>query len=121
VLSLAGDICPACVAQQGLCQRHEKGVLPQLAQPFWHKLVGQDRRYEEQRVLADMSPEARLVYERKQRKAKRRQYAAHGPAAFVASLRLDQRKAEIRETLMREHETYAHIAALMDEPPPRAA
>jgi hypothetical protein len=39
----------------------------------------------------------------------------------VASLRLDQRKAEIRETLMREHETYAHVAALMDEPPPRAA
>lgn len=40
-MNLSGiDACDECVAQKGLCGKHARGVLPQLAQPFWYRLVG---------------------------------------------------------------------------------
>jgi hypothetical protein len=100
------------VDADGLCERHAKGVLPQLAQPHWYRLVGDDLRGQEQRAVEAMSPEARLVYERKQRKAQTR-------AARAA--RMANARAGIIERLMRDYEEYSAIAALMDNPPPRAA
>lgn len=79
--------CPACVSQQGLCGRHAKGVLPQLAQPFWYKLVGAtvDKTAHEL-LLDEMSPEARRVYHRKRTKAARRATMAKARAAALAEL-----------------------------------
>lgn len=60
-------VCSACVEAHGLCERHGRQILPQLAQPFWHRLVGEthyDKRVEE-------SPAARKVRERKERKRAR--------------------------------------------------
>lgn len=62
-------VCPQCVKADGLCGYHGKQVLPQLAQPFWHRLVGAthyDMRREE-------SAEGRKVRERKERKRARAQ------------------------------------------------
>lgn len=90
--SLSGEMapCPSCVSQQGLCGRHKKGILPQLAQPFWYKLVGAtvDKTAHEQ-VLETMSPEARRVYHRKRTKAARRaamQQARQRSLAALAAL-----------------------------------
>lgn len=63
------ELCGACVTRQGLCRRHARGVLPQLAQPFWYQLVG---THHQKSALEEMSPEARRVYERKRTKAARR-------------------------------------------------
>ena len=35
-------LCDECVRRQGLCHRHERDVLPQLAQMWWYRLVGSD-------------------------------------------------------------------------------
>jgi hypothetical protein len=32
-----GEVCTACVRASGLCQRHAKGVLPQLKEPSWYR------------------------------------------------------------------------------------
>lgn len=32
-------VCAACVRQDGLCGRHQRDVLPQLAQMYWYRLV----------------------------------------------------------------------------------
>lgn len=73
-------LCTACVEQSGLCGRHKKGVLPQLAQPFWYQLVG---THHQKSVVEAMSPEGRRVYNRKRTKAARRATMA---AARFASL-----------------------------------
>lgn len=66
----AADVAPCddCVAQRGLCGRHKRGVLPQLAQPHWYRLVGHAHHDERK----EMSREARKIADRKARKAKRR-------------------------------------------------
>lgn len=79
--------CASCIEQQGLCGRHKKGILPQLAQPFWYKLVGATlEKTAHQQVLEEMSPEARRVYHRKRTKAARRAAMAKARAASLASL-----------------------------------
>jgi hypothetical protein len=43
-LGLAEDVCLDCTAQQGLCARHERDVLPQLARNIgWLKMMGEAR------------------------------------------------------------------------------
>jgi len=61
-------LCGACVRRKGLCRGHAKGVLPQLAQPFWYQLVG---THYQKTAAERMSPEARRVYERKRTKRAR--------------------------------------------------
>lgn len=78
--------CPECIRSQGLCASCGKSVLPQLAQPFWYKLVGTDRRDESQRTVAEMSPEARKVYNRKRTKAARRAVMQAARARALTSL-----------------------------------
>ena len=89
VISLSGetDLCQACVKQRGLCGRHRRGILPQLAQPFWYRLVGRllDRTTHEQ-MLAELSPEARRIYNRKRTKAARRATADRARLAALASI-----------------------------------
>lgn len=80
-------LCPSCVEQQGLCGRHKKGVLPQLAQPFWYKLVGATlEKTAHEIALAEMSPEARRIYHRKRVKAARRAGMQKARADALASL-----------------------------------
>jgi hypothetical protein len=79
-------LCPECVRASGLCASHAKGVLPQLAQPFWYQLVGTDHRHEEQRVQDEMSPEARKVYNRKRTRAARRAVMQTARARALNSL-----------------------------------
>lgn len=67
----------------GLCGRHRKAVLPQLAQPFWYRLVGTHHQKSE---LEAMSPEARRVYNRKRTKAARRAASAKARHLALTSL-----------------------------------
>lgn len=58
-----------------------------LKQPYWYRLVGQDRRTADDKAQAEMSPAARRAQRRNERKlSKQRKYAAHGPAQFTALL-----------------------------------
>ena len=89
----AADVAPCdeCVAQRGLCGRHKRAILPQLAQPHWYRLVGTDHHDER----TEMSREARKVADRKARKAKRRAellaLAAELPLRTPSDIRRDAR------------------------------
>jgi hypothetical protein len=73
IVSGEESVCATCVQRQGLCARHKVGVLPQLAQPFWYKLVGTHHQQTPHEVmLAQMSPDARRVYDRKRTKEARK-------------------------------------------------
>lgn len=75
-------LCAACVEQLGLCARHAPGVLPQLKQPSWYRLVG-EAHYAPK--ATPESPAARKVRERKERKrARKRAIAAHRLLEAVA-------------------------------------
>lgn len=65
------DPCPDCIEHDGLCRRHERSVLPQLAQPFWyrHAHSGMYRELKEQK---DHSPEALKLIRRKERRRSKR-------------------------------------------------
>lgn len=88
MLSGEMDTCQRCVSARGLCRRHARGVLPQLAQPFWYKLVGTiAEKSAHEQVLETMGPEARKVYHRKRTKAARKAArAAQMQTARAASL-----------------------------------
>lgn len=67
----AGDVCKNCVEQQGLCRRHEKAILPQLAEPFWYRQA-HSGMFHELRDEKAHSPEAlRLIRRKDRRRAKR--------------------------------------------------
>lgn len=64
-------LCESCISHEGLCRKHARQILPQLAQPFklW-KLLGKKRQKKEPRAL---SREAERVRRRKEKKRKRAQ------------------------------------------------
>ena len=80
--------CRYCIEQGGLCKRHSRSVCPQLAQPFWYRLVGTDAQKSAEQ---EMSPEARRIAERKRRKAAKR---ASDAARGVNMSRARQRSLE---------------------------
>lgn len=63
-------LCADCLAHEGrLCVRHERSVLPQLAQPWWLvKLMGESRPPAPKKPSA----EAQKIIDRKARKQERR-------------------------------------------------
>lgn len=59
-------LCDQCLLERGLCSKHARHVLPQLAQPFWYQLVafthadGEKPTLDEFRGrLARMTPESK--------------------------------------------------------------
>lgn len=54
---------------------------PDLAQPGWYRLMGDDLRTADTKAIAEMSPEARRIFERRQRKAQSKLLAALKAAA----------------------------------------
>lgn len=65
------DVCPECVEQDGLCRRHEKAILPQLAQPGWYRLVGSAHYGKEQVEKAKDPAAIRLIRRKERRRASR--------------------------------------------------
>lgn len=64
------DLCTACVEQAGLCERHAKHVLPQLAEPAWYRHAHSGMYFETGKHKP--SPEAQRKAARKARRAERR-------------------------------------------------
>lgn len=70
-MSYSAETCADCIKHDGLCRRHEKAILPQLAQPFWHKHA-HSGMYRELKDEKDHSPEGLKIIRRKERlRAKR--------------------------------------------------
>lgn len=67
------DVCEACLNADGLCQRHARHVLPQLAQPAWVRLIDK-ARLELANHIESPSPAALKVMRRKARKAEKARF-----------------------------------------------
>lgn len=65
------DPCPDCIEHDGLCKRHEKAILPQLAQPGWYRLVG-NTFYGKAQAEKEMDAATRRLIKRKERKRAKR-------------------------------------------------
>lgn len=67
-------LCPTCVAHEGLCRKHERQILPQLAQPFklWKLLAKKRRAAKELRWLSTPAEKAR------RKRTRRLERAMHG-------------------------------------------
>lgn len=71
------DLCPSCITHQGLCRKHERGVLPLLKEPHWYRLV-HSGMYRELKDEKDHSPEGLAIRRRKERRrAKRYEQLKH--------------------------------------------
>lgn len=63
----AREACADCVRELGLCRRHEKSILPQLAQPGWIRLIVSNYG-----APTPPSPEAQKIIDRRARRKARR-------------------------------------------------
>jgi hypothetical protein len=73
--------CASCARSQGLCQRHARGILPQLAQPFWYRHA-HSGLWSDEKEQAVLSQAGRKIARRKAMKERRRRELA----ALVADL-----------------------------------
>lgn len=63
--------CPHCIAAQGLCAAHERGILPLLAVNLgWLRLIGES--HVEQRRRQSPATEAAAIEKAKRREARKR-------------------------------------------------
>lgn len=75
------DVCADCIRHDGLCRKHERAVLPQLAQPFWYRHA-HSGMYRELKDEKDHSAAGLKIKRRKERlRAKRMQEMAELVAA----------------------------------------
>lgn len=82
-VGLSDDPCPRCVAEQGLCSRHHRGILPELARNIgWLKLMG-DAVIEQQR-LQERDEHAAAIAKAKRREARK---AKRGYAGLLAAIK----------------------------------
>jgi len=79
---VGGRECERCSQLKTLCRSCKRSILPQLAQPGWIRLIGQNNGGKDKK---DESSEGRRVRLRKERKAVRRLLRA-GPLALLSRL-----------------------------------
>lgn len=63
--------CDRCARSQGLCSRHKRGILPQLAQPFWYRQA-HSGLWTDEKEEAAKDAATRKAERRERLKAKRR-------------------------------------------------
>lgn len=77
--------CDNCARSQGLCRRHRRGILPQLAQPFWyrhaHSGLWTDEKENAIKDAATLKAERRERLKVQRRKEMRDLLASLAPAA----------------------------------------